>query len=276
MFRNIFAACLLWAVVAAAGAAEYSFGVTPQFERRQLFAIWTPVLAELERRTGHQFKLVAAPNIPDYERQYNAGAFDFSYMNPYLVVENPQAYLPLVRDAAPILGILVVRKDSPVRSPAELEGAEIAFPAPNAIGASLLIRAELARKFKLHFQPRYMKSHTATYLSVVQGLAAAGGGVQKTFDEQKESVKAQLRVVHTTRPIPAHPVAAHPRVPAAVREAVRQAFLAMATSPEGAALLKEVPMTHLLPASNRDYEPLRELGLGEFFVTEAAAAATKP
>lgn len=272
MLRKTLAFCCLCFAAAAALAAEFSVGVTPQFERRQLFAIWTPILADLERRTGHRFKLVIAPDIPEYERQYNAGAFDFSYMNPYLVVENPQGYMPLVRDATPILGILVVRQESPIRSPADLEGAEIAFPAPNAIGASLLIRAELARKFKIHFQPKYVKSHTATYLSVVQGLAAAGGGVQKTLDEQKDLVRDQLRVVHTTRAAPSLPVAAHPRVSAAVREAVREAFLAMAASSEGAALLKEVPLVRPVATSSRDYEPLRELGLGEFFVVEPKAA----
>lgn len=271
MLRKLLALCLVWCAAGTVLAAEFTFGVTPQFERRQLFAVWTPVLAELERRTGHKFKLVLAPDIPEFERRYNAGAFDFSYMNPYLVVENPQGYIPLVHDAAPIRGILVVRQDSKVRSPAELDGATIAFPTPNAIGASLLIRAELERKFKIHFEPKYTKSHTATYLSVIQGLAAAGGGVQKTLNEQKESVREQLRVIHITRPSPSLPVAAHPRVPAEVREAVREAFLAMAGGPD-AALLKEIPMSQPVATSARDYEPLRELGLREFFVPEPATA----
>jgi phosphonate transport system substrate-binding protein len=270
MLRKLLALCILWCAAGTVLAAEYTFGVTPQFERRQIFAVWTPVLAELERRTGHKFKLSIAPDIPEFERHYNAGAFDFSYMNPYLVVENPQGYIPLVRDAAAIRGVLVVRKDSPVRSPADLDGAAIAFPTPNAIGASLLIRAELARKFRIRFEPKYVKSHTATYLSVTQGLTTAGGGVQKTLDEQKDAVRDQLRVIHTTRPSPSLPVAAHPRVPSEVREAVREAFLAMAASPDGAALLKEVPMAQIVPASSRDYEPLRELGLREFFVPEPA------
>lgn len=271
MLRKFLAACVLGCAAGAVLAAEYSVGVTPQFERRQLFAVWTPVLAELERRIGHKFKLIITPDIPEFERHYNAGVFDFAYMNPYLVIENPQGYQPLVRDATPIFGIIVVRKDSAARSPADLNGAEIAFPAPNAIGASLLIRAELMRKFKIGFKPVYVKSHTATYLSVVQGLTAAGGGVQKTLDEQKDSVREQLRVLHRTKSFPTHPVAAHPRVPFEVREAVREAFLGMAASADGAQLLKDIPMTRVIPAAVRDYEPMRELGLREFFVPEPPA-----
>lgn len=251
-----------------ARADTYVLGVTPQFERRQLFAIWTPILNELSKRTGHSFQLATAPNIREYERQYNSGTYDLAYMNPYLAVANPQGYQPILRDANPIRGILVVRKDSPVLSVNDLQGKEIAFPAPNAIGASLLIRAELTRKYKVDFTPRYVQSHTATYINVVQGLAAAGGGVQKTFDEQKDAVRDQLRVIYTTAPVPSLPIAAHPRLPAAVRERIRDAFLALAATPEGATLLKEVPIGRLAATSLQDYEPLRELGLQDFFVAE--------
>ena len=100
----------------------YTLGVTPQFERRQLFAIWKPILIELEKRTGLRFDLAIMPDIPSFERQYNAGAFDFAYMNPYLMVANPAGYIPLVRDETPVTGILVVARDSPLRTPADLEG----------------------------------------------------------------------------------------------------------------------------------------------------------
>ena len=262
---------LLAVALLAAGsvlADTYVLGVTPQFERRQLFAIWTPILNELSRRTGHTFQLATAPNIREFEHQYNGGAYDLAYMNPYLAIANPQGYLPILRDANPIRGILVVRKDSPIQSVSDLEGKEIAFPAPNAIAASLLIRAELTRRFKVKFASRYVQSHTAVYLNVAQGLAAAGGGVQKTLDEQKDALKDQLRVVYVTSAVPSLPIAVHPRVPARAREAIRAAFLDFAATPEGAALLKEVPIGQLAVTSRKDYEPLRELGLQEFFVAE--------
>ena len=254
----------------APGSAErvYTLGVTPQFERRQLFAIWKPILIELERRTHRRFDLVILPDIAAFERQYNAGSFDFAYMNPYLIVVNPAGYIPLVRDETPVTGILVVGKDDPARTPADLQGKDIAFPAPNAIGASLLLRAELTRKFKIGFTPRYVKSHTAVYLSVAQGLTSAGGGVQKTLAEQKPEVQDRLRVLYQTEPFPSHPIAAHPRVPAAVREEVRNALLAFAATPEGKALLQEIPLSRMVPATPKDYVPLKSLGLEDFFVPE--------
>ncbi|MDK9689236.1 phosphate/phosphite/phosphonate ABC transporter substrate-binding protein [Azospira sp.] len=246
----------------------YTLGVTPQFERRQLFAIWKPILIELEKRTGLRFDLAIMPDIPSFERQYNAGAFDFAYMNPYLMVANPAGYIPLVRDETPVTGILVVARDSPFRTPADLEGKEIAFPAPNAIGASLLIRAELVRKYKVNFTPRYVNSHTAVYLSVTQGLASAGGGVQKTLNEQKPEVQERLRVLYRTAAFAAHPIAAHPRVDGAVREQVRSALLDFAATPAGKALLQEIPLARMVPTAMKDYQPLKDLGLEDFFVPE--------
>lgn len=259
---------LLWLVAATASAETYTFGVVPQFEQRRTFAIWTPILAELGKRTGLSFELVTTPTIPAFEKLYDEGSVDFAYMNPYYMVENPQGYIPLVRDNTPIVGILVVRKDSPYKTPADLEGKEVAFPSPNAIGASLLIRADLARQYHVNIIPRYVKSHSSVYLHVAQNLTAGGGGVVKTLEEQKPEVQDVLRVLFTTRSIPSHPVSAHPRVPKKVREAVRDALLAMASTPAGKALLDEIPMSKPVAAHAKDYEPMRGYGLEDMFVHE--------
>lgn len=124
----------------------YRIGVVPQFEQRKLFRIWIPILQELEARTGLRFEVVGSELIPDFEKLFLAGEFDFAYMNPYHVVSanNVQGYLPLVCDGSRTLqGILVVRKDSPITSIEELKGQTVAFPSANALGASLLPRSEL-------------------------------------------------------------------------------------------------------------------------------------
>lgn len=264
---SLFLALSLLAGTPGAHGETYSFGVTPQFERRQLLTIWLPILSELEKRTGHHFQLVTPADIPSFEKQYNSGSFDFAYVNPYLIVASSQKYQPLVRDATPIRGILVVARNSPAHTPADLDGAEIAFPAPNAVGASLLVRSELSRLFHIRFTPRYVNSHTATYLNVAQGLVPAGGGVQKTFDEQKEATRSLLRVIHTTQAVPSLPIAAHPRIAPAVQQAVRAALLDLAASPEGKALVDEIPMHRPVATSVKDYEVLQDMHLDSLFVT---------
>lgn len=263
----------LWLAMAignpAAADRVYTVGVVPQFEARALAEIWVPILEELEARTGLKLKMVGSPRIPEFEEGFEAGDFDFAYMNPYhlLVANDKQGYLPLVRDGGrELFGVLTVRKDSPIKSVAELDGQIISFPAPNALGAALLMRADLDSIHSIKFEPVYVSTHTSSYLNVVLGRAAAGGGVMGTFNKQKAEVKDLLRILYETRRMPPHPLAAHPRVPAEVREKVQSAILDMAATEAGAQLLSKIPMRKAIPASLEDYAPLLEWGLENYFV----------
>lgn len=276
-FRVIGAALFLAVGVAgpcAAGTApeSYSFGVVPQYDQRRLVDIWQPILDELTRRTGLPFTLVGVPQAAEFEKRFLAGQYDFAYMNAYHTsLATRQGYRVLVHDHAALLyGVLVVRRDSPVRSPRDLDGKTVAFPSPNALGASLLVRADLANRFRVRIVPRYVQNHTSVYLQVAQGLADAGGGVQATLDSQPQAVRARLRVLHTTAKVPPHPVVAHARVPAAVQRKVRQAFLDMGATPAGQALLAAVPIQRIGIASARDYAVIEQLGLKAFYVDGGA------
>lgn len=260
----------LWHAPAALGADGYTFGVVPQYGQRQMFATWKPILNELEKRTGLSFRLVSTPTIPAFEKECLKGAYDFVYMNPYLVLKanKPAGYLPIIRDSTDLRGILVVRKDSPVKSPSELNSKTIAFPSPNALGASLLMRADLTNLFHVNFAPLYVTSHDSVYLHVVKGLAEAGGGVEKTLREQNGAIRDALKVIYTTRPIPSHPVVAHPRVAGPDAEKVRRAFIEMEATPDGRELLARIPMNHPISTSLKNYAPMAKWGLDSFWVKE--------
>lgn len=254
--------------ISAPAAESYSFAVVPQFEQRKLFAIWKPIVDELAKLSGLELRLVATLTVPEFERELARGGFDFVYANPYQIMREAsrQAYIPLVRDNVPVRGIVVVKKDSPVRSPADLNGLTLAVPSPNAIGASLLIRADLEQLFKVKVELSNVKTHSSVYLHVANGLTAAGGGVEKTLAEQEAAVRDRLRVIYTTRDIPSHPVAAHPRIPLAIRAKLQKAFVELAATGQGKTLLAEVPMTELVSASPKDYRPMSEWGLEKYWV----------
>lgn len=250
-------------------AAEgYNFGVVPQFEQRKLFAIWKPIVDELSKRSGLTLNLVATLTVPEFERELGKGSYDVVYANPYHILRESsrQGYVPLVRDKEALRGILVVHKDSPIKAPGELNGQSLAIPSFNAVGASLLIRADLEHLFKAKMTPVNVKTHSSVYLNVAAGLIPAGGGVEKTFQEQDPKVQSQLRVLYTTREMPSHPVAAHPRMSVADREKIQRALLDLAATESGRALLSEVPIANAIPASMKDYLPMRTWGLDAFWV----------
>jgi len=268
-FLLIFFSASLWLPLPQASAEPkvYTIGVVPQFEQRKLLAIWQPVIEDLEKRTGLRFNLNSTLTIEKFEKAVARGEFDFLYLNPYHLfqVHGSQGYIPLVADKAPLRGILVVRRDSTIQTPADLNGRVVAFPSANAIGATLLPRADLGQIFHVAVTPLYVKTHSSVYLHVVKNLADAGGGVEKTLQEQSEAVRSSLRVIYSTRTIPSHPVAAHPRVPRNVQDKVRRALLAIGNTPEGKSMIEKIPVEQFVPVTYDDYAVMSSWGMEKYW-----------
>ncbi|WP_028581598.1 phosphate/phosphite/phosphonate ABC transporter substrate-binding protein [Desulfogranum japonicum] len=262
--------CICFHSISHAGQSEQVFtvGIVPQFEARKLHSIWRPILDQVETRTGYQFRLIGSQTIPDFEIEFIQGKFDFAYMNPYhLVIANQKAgYIPLVRDVGrELFGILVVAKNSGINDPTELNGKTVVFPAPNALGASLQMRQELHDKFGVTVKPKYVKTHDSVYLNVLIGAAAAGGGVQKTLQSQKQKYQNNLKIIHTTTRVPPHPFAVLPGVPLEIQQRVQEAFLSLGKEEAGRILLEKVPIKKIGVASLDDYTPLLHMGLERYY-----------
>jgi phosphonate transport system substrate-binding protein len=261
-------ATVFWVVLSFSALAEdvYKFSVVPQFEVRRLFSIWQPVIDEIQQRTGLKFELVTALSVTDYEKEVMAGRYDFIFINPYLmpIVADKPGYVPLVRDSMPLRGILVVRKDSPIQRVEDLQDKTLAVPSMTALGASLLLRAELDRQFNVKPRALVAKTHSSVFLHVINGLADAGGSVQKALAEQDPRIRDALKVLYQTGEVPSHPVAAHQRVPVAVRESVRQAFIEISKDEAGRKLLADIPMQAAISTRIEDYDVLRTLRLDKY------------
>ncbi|HHJ80801.1 MAG TPA: phosphate/phosphite/phosphonate ABC transporter substrate-binding protein [Candidatus Tenderia electrophaga] len=264
--------CLMLFVVPAVSVADASakvltVGVVPQFDISRIQTIWRPILDEMEKRTGLKFVLSGAATIPAFERDLIQGEYDLAYINPYQVVRvgERQGYQPLVRDVSQNLyGIVVVPSNSPIQSVEQLKNQVVAFPAPNALGATLLVRAELYDRYGVEVVPRYVLSHSSVYLNVVLDEVVAGGGVQKTLNRQSEALQSRLRVLYKTASVPSHPVVVHRRVPAQIRRQLLDAMLALGQDAVGRELLSAVPIAKLGVAETKDYQALTEMALGRF------------
>lgn len=246
----------------------YTFAITPQFQQRKLIATWMPIIHEIEKRTGIRFKLTSMISVPEFEKELAKSTFDFIYCNPFNIVKSVPSpgYIPLVRDSKPMHGIVLVRKDSKISKLSDIEGKTVAFPSPNALGASLIVRADLATLHHINIIPKYVKTHSSVYFHVVNGLTDAGGGVEKTLHEQPPEVRDALKVIYTTREFPSLPVAVNPRVPKSDQEKVRKAFLELGRTEEGKKMFARVPMQKVIATSLDDYAPMRSWGLESFWI----------
>jgi len=249
-------------------ATTYTIAVVPQLPRELSHKNWGPFLYELSKQTNFKFRLLLFASFQEFESSFKRGEPDLVYLNPYhqLIAAKKQGYIPLVRDDSKMLtGILVVSKTSPIDSPADLQHQKVAFPSPLAFGASLYMRAALAKQ-GIEVEPVYVKSHNNVYRNVVLGTTIAGGGVNSTLQAESTQIQNALKIIYQLPGVPSHPISAHPRVDKKVTNAIVDAILNMATTPQGKELLKAINMPEPVKAvQERDYKPLESLKLERFF-----------
>jgi phosphonate transport system substrate-binding protein len=242
----------------------FTLSVVPQFTPVDIGLRWAPLLQRLETETGYGFQLRQVDKIPKFESDFQTGTPDLLYLNPYHMVmaAKSNGYIPLVRGSEPLKGILVVDKTGPIKSLQDLNGKTLAFPAPNAFGASLYMRALLIEAEGLRITPSYVGTHQNVYRHVLMGEAAAGGGIIATLEKESAALQNRLHVLYTTPGVAPHPLAAHPRVPQAAREKIIAALFKIDSEPLGRKLLADVELDKIVRADYaRDYLPLEKLKL---------------
>ena len=239
-------------------SAPIVFSPVPQLPVPKLFAKWAPLLEVLGKETGQCFELLIKPTIPEFERLLLKGIPGLAYANPYhaVIAHKAKGYVPLLADGSTLLtGILVVKKGAEINRLGDLEGRRVDFPAPNAFAASLLLRAHL-QQLKINIQPRYVKTHSNVYRGVILGEAIAGGGVNKTLDNESPGYRS-------------HPVIASPQLPPAIRKLILERFLALSHTEAGRVLLAGVHLNEPIAVSyQQDYRPLERLGLEKLVVLD--------
>lgn len=253
-----------------AAEAELTLGVVPQFPALDIHRTWTPLAKAIENAAGRPVRLKIYASIPVFERDFLAGVPDLVYVNPYHMVlaNRAHGYVPLVRDNAQQLsGILLVQAGSKITRLSELQGGQIAFPAPNAFGASLLLRALLSEQYKVGYSANYVQTHSNAYRYVARGESLAAGGIRSTFEREPEELRSKLRVLYESPRFASHPVAAHPRLSADMRARITRVFLQLRLSEEGSEVLSAISMSEPVAADyRRDYSRLEKLGLERFVV----------
>jgi phosphonate transport system substrate-binding protein len=246
-----------------AGEKKYSFGVVPQATPLVMHSKWAPFLEKLSAALGVKFNLKVYREFESFESDLADGVVDFAFMTPIQQARGTvrDNYIPIVRSTMKIGGILFVRKDSPINSVEELDNSTIAFVGENNV-CSILVSNLLHKTGELSYSPVFAGSVDNVAKNVLIGKSQAGAFLDVTMAQQPEEIREQLRILVETQQVPAHPISAHRRVPAAFREQVRQAVLDMSSDPSAAALFKAIGMPSPVRADyQEDYLPIEQYGL---------------
>ncbi|BCO20621.1 phosphate ABC transporter substrate-binding protein [Alteromonas sp. KC3] len=240
-----------------------TFGVVPQQSPKRMVEIWQPLIDYISEYSGISIMFKTAKDIPSFEADVADGVYDIAYMNPYHFVtfNDLVGYHALARQRdKEIKGIIVVHKDSPIQNLAELNGRELAFPAPAAFAATIITSAQL-RKNNIAFRPRYVNSHDSVYLAVQRGFFEAGGGILRTLSSIPESVSKDIRVLWESDGYTPHAIATHPNMAQKDRQAILNALIAITNDSSKMWILEGLGFSGFIPAKDSDWDDVRSLGI---------------
>jgi phosphate/phosphite/phosphonate ABC transporter binding protein len=197
-----------------AAAQELKFGFTPVLSEAEMRAEFEPLMGYLSEAIGQKVVLYIAKNYGDLRTQMEAGTVDIGSFSPFAYVdavrgEKVRIIAQSILDgSATYRGIIVARKDSGLKTVADLEGKRFAFVDPKSASGYVYPRAMLIEKgvtpehyFK---ETLFAGGHDKVIAAVLEGRADAGAiydgalGVEKAKNVPTEN----LATLASTDPIP--------------------------------------------------------------------------
>jgi phosphate/phosphite/phosphonate ABC transporter binding protein len=239
------------------------FGIAPQQEPEKVRAMWAPFFRYLEKEVGHPFAFETASSIEEFQKRVLEGRYDIWWGNPltYVQANKRLGYVAIARDTTRIAGLLVTLKEDGPKSTKELLGKKVAYSAPDAIGGTLLVQALIAKAGVAPDQVEtiYTGSHDAVYKAVLEGKAAAGGGVPRSFNALAPEQREKLGVLARTEEVAPQPFAVHPRLYRSVVAKIQRAMLKLNWVPEGKDILQSIQYKEIVVSNDFDYDIHREV-----------------
>lgn len=237
-FPTLVALVLTLVPAAEAESGSWSFGVLSQRSAVLTAQYWNPILDYVQRKTGIALVLRVARTAPESNEAIERGDYDFVYSNtifqPKLAHANYQVILRPREEA--IAGQIVTLSGSPVGTLKDLEGREVGFPSQAAFLGYAVPMDQLLRQ-GVSVTPVFGGNQEGIMGQLKVGRVIAAGvnsQVMKAF-AARENLK--YRVLWESQAFYNLPIAAHPRVPKSVSEAVKSAIDGMELDAEGLQVL---------------------------------------
>src|SRR5215470_11946725 len=220
---------------------------------------WNPILRYVSERSGVPLQLKVAHTGPEHTAMVRRGEYNF-------IKENEESgYRVFARSRDDVgTGEIVVLKDSPIRSLADLEGKEVVFPHLAAFYGYHLPMDGLLRK-GIQVKPHFAGNQEGAMGQLKAGRAVAAGvnaAVMRAF-AQRENMA--YRTLWSSDKYVSLALSALPSVPADTVKAVRDAFLKMADDPEGlkvltasAEVLKAEAPLRFVAAKDSEFDNIRK------------------
>ncbi|MFO7543651.1 MAG: phosphate/phosphite/phosphonate ABC transporter substrate-binding protein [Thiobacillus sp.] len=228
--------------VCAAEVDPLIFGVFPNLTAQQIVETFRPMADDLGKRLNRRVLLYTARDFSTFVARTRQGEYDILLTAPHLawLARRDAGFRPLLKVSEPVRGLLVIRPDAPFYVLEALRGRMIATADSLAV-VVLALQAEMRAKGlkrAIDYQTSDAVTHTNAAMQVINRRADGAMMGLQPYNLLPPELRQQLRVLAETPPLSSQMYLAHPRLRDAEAQAVRQALIEFAATPEGRAFMQ--------------------------------------
>ncbi len=274
-------ALTLYVLPAFGGERELRLGLisdNPDSRIREYMPLMKNVAARLKEFNIKDARIVVAKDVDEMLKKIERGEVDIIFESAFSTIEMQEkaGIMPTMlvwrKGVREYRTVFFVRRESPIKSLSDLKGKTIVFEDQKSTSAYAMPKAELKRrgltvlplneKREIKDAVRYI--FTGEELNqaffVVQKRADAGAFNNNDWDETSEKVRADLRIIHETEPMPRYMASFHPALPEKLRKAIKNIFEELHKTPEGKEILKKASrITKIERLTDADLKALKYL-----------------
>ena len=276
LFRNTLAVLGFAALTAIPALAQQTLKVTtiPEEAATEQIRKFGPLTRYLERTVGMKVEFTPVNDYPAAVEALVNKQVDLVWFGGFTHVQaqlrSGGKIIPIAQreEDTQFRSVFITQTDSGIKTLADLKGKQVSFGSQSSTSGHLMPRSFLLqakidpdKDFK---RVAYSGAHDATIASVVGGrvdAAALDITVWRKFVDEKKVDTSKVNVFFTTPPYFNYNWSVHADMPAALREKITKALLALDMStPEGKEILTLNRASKYVPTTPENYKGLESAG----------------
>jgi len=227
------------------------------------------LLEYIADKLGREIQLVQRKTYGEINQMIREGQIDLAFIcsGPYASGREKFGFealaMPRVRGSHLYQSYLIVNKDGPIQTLADLRGRTFAFTDEESNTGKLVptywLGLEGERPEIFFGKTIYTHSHDNSIMAVAKSLvdgAAVNGQVWEYYQHRNPTFTAKTRVIRKSEPFGNPPVVASSRLPSQMKEQMRDLLYKMHRDPQGKKILKKLLIDRFIEPIEGCYDPI--------------------
>ncbi|CAK0777630.1 phosphonate transport system substrate-binding protein [uncultured Gammaproteobacteria bacterium] len=183
-------------------AAGMKLGIVPYLSVRSMMELFNPLREELQQRLGVPVTIVTETDYGSFIAHTALGGYDLVLTGSHMarLAQLESGYVPVFRTVRELSATILVDRDGPVKSLADLRGRTMAMPDPLA-QVSIMARAWLRSRDIIIGRDLSLvsfKTHNNAAMAVLNQGADSGAVSSWALQQMPADLRDRLRILATT------------------------------------------------------------------------------